>query len=133
RRRAGEAPQGMDRPPRDHLWLGRALEICPTGRWRAAGRCDSPRRQGRAPQLSGPLMGVVPIVRPLRAGLLGVSLLGVLAGCEAGQMGFGGGTAPVGDFAILSAAPERAVLSAQGQRVAIEPTSGFCVAEDAIE
>lgn len=77
-------------------------------------------------------MGVIPVMRPLRSGLLGVSLLALLAGCEAGQMGFGG-TAPVGDFAVLSASPERAVLSAQGQRVAVEPTPGFCVAEDSIE
>src|SRR5690625_6503539 len=72
------------------------------------------------------------VLRPLRADLLGVSLLALLAGCEAGQMGFGG-TPPVGDFAVLSASPERAVLSAQGQRVAVEPISGFCVAEDSIE
>src|SRR5690625_3854738 len=77
-------------------------------------------------------MGVIPIVRPLRAGLLGVSLLALLAGCEAGQMGFGG-TPPVGEFAVLSASPERAVLSAQGQRVAVEPISVFCVAEYSIE
>lgn len=78
-------------------------------------------------------MAVNPVLRPLRAGLLGVSLLALLAGCEAGQMGFGGGAASVGEFAVLSASPERAVLSAQGQRVAVEPISGFCVAEDSIE
>lgn len=77
-------------------------------------------------------MAPVGVPRSLRTALAGVSLLALLAGCEAGQMGFGG-QVPAGEFAVLTASPERAVLSAQGQRVAVEPASGFCVAEDSIE
>lgn len=75
-------------------------------------------------------MGTVTAMRPFRAALVGVSLVALLAGCEAGQMGRSGS---VGDFAVVNASSERAVLSAQGQQVAVEPVSGFCVAEESIE
>lgn len=54
----------------------------------------------------------------------------ILAGCAQGSFGPRG---PAGPFHVVSASPERAVLSARGRKVAVEPMPGFCVAEDSIE
>ncbi|MEO1490807.1 MAG: hypothetical protein AAFV19_01480 [Pseudomonadota bacterium] len=69
-----------------------------------------------------------------------MAALGITAaGCDQG--GFSGlqaewtrqRAAPVGSFAVITASHERAVLSAKGRQVAIEPADGFCLAEESIE
>lgn len=71
-----------------------------------------------------------------KAALCGAVAL-LLTGCE-GQ-GFSGLKAEwsrqrvTGPFAIVSASHERAVVSAKGRQVAIEPAEGFCLAKESIE
>ena len=77
-----------------------------------------------------------PHPRPFRAALLGGAAVALLAGCEAGQFGHSGRDAEWqrrGAFGVVSASPERAVVSALGQPVAIEPPPGFCVDAGSIE
>ena len=64
------------------------------------------------------------------------ALVAALAGCEG--TGFSGRDAELarqraGDFFVSSASPEGAILVARGQKVAVEPAPGFCLAEDSIE
>lgn len=72
-----------------------------------------------------------------RSALLAGGVLALLAGCESGQFGFSGRDAEWsqarGAFSVVSASPQRAVLSARGNRVAVEPPPGMCLAEDSIE
>ena len=79
-----------------------------------------------------------------RRALVTVALLGALGGlggcAEMGlERGFSGRDAEwtrthgPGDFAVVSASHSRAVVSALGQQVAVEPANGFCLAEEAIE
>lgn len=77
-----------------------------------------------------------PLSRPVRTALLGGAAVMLLAGCEPGQFGFSGRDAEWarrGAFSVVSASAQRAVLSAEGNRVAVEPSPGFCLAEDEIE
>jgi hypothetical protein len=77
-----------------------------------------------------------PHSRPVRAALLGGAAMMLLAGCEPGEFGFSGRDAEWGRrgaFSVVSASAQRAVLSADGNRVAVEPSPGFCLAEDEIE
>jgi hypothetical protein len=80
----------------------------------------------------------------LRAPRLAVAaalLLGGLAGCaEMGlERGLSGRDAEwaradaPGQFSIVSAGHDRAVVSALGHQVAVEPAEGFCLAQEAIE
>jgi hypothetical protein len=80
----------------------------------------------------------------LRRVLASVALLGGLSGlASCAEMGLERGlsgrdaeweraSAP-GDFSVVSASHARAVVSALGKQVAIEPAYGFCLAEEAIE
>ena len=73
--------------------------------------------------------------------LVAMALLGGMAGCVAPglQRGFSGRDAELarargsGDFSVVSATPERAVVSALGKQVAVEPAAGFCLTREAIE
>lgn len=73
----------------------------------------------------------------LRGSCLVVGLgLAFLAGCN--DQGFSGVDAEwdrrhAGPYYVVSAKPERAVVSAKGRQVAIEPTKGFCLAEESVE
>jgi hypothetical protein len=80
----------------------------------------------------------------IRQSLVAAALLGGLSGiggcAEMGlERGFSGRDAEwarthaPGDFAVVSASHSRAVVSALGQQVAVEPANGFCLAEEAIE
>jgi hypothetical protein len=74
--------------------------------------------------------------RWVRAALFGSSAVVLFAGCEPGQFGLSARNAEwqrLGEFAVVSASPERAVVSARGQPVAVEPPPGFCLAEESIE
>lgn len=80
-------------------------------------------------------------MRGLRAasGRAGWHFLGLwlLAGCEL-QQGFSGLNAEwerarTGPYHVVSVAEDRAVISAKGRQVAIEPAEGFCLAQDALE
>ena len=80
-------------------------------------------------------------LRGLRPTLTLSAMLVGLAGCaELGlERGFSGRDAEwlraggPGDFSIVSADYDRAVVSALGHQVAVEPANGFCLAEEAIE
>ncbi len=80
--------------------------------------------------------------RGLRPDLVAVALLVALAGCVAPpglERGLSGRDAEwartrgPGEFSVVSATPGRAVVSALGHQVAIEPADGFCLAREAIE
>jgi hypothetical protein len=79
--------------------------------------------------------------RRLRRSLAAAALLSGLGACaELGlERGLSGRdaewarTAAPGDFAIVSADHRRAVVSALGNQVAVEPANGFCLAQEAIE
>ena len=82
--------------------------------------------------------------RGLRRGLFAAALLGGaigLGGCAEMDLerGFSGREAEwartdaAGDFSVVSSSHARAVVSALGQQVAVEPAHGFCLAEEAIE
>lgn len=76
-----------------------------------------------------------PLSRPVRAALLVGAALTLLAGCEPGQFGLSGRDAEWarrGAFSVVSASSQRAVLSAEGNQIAVEPSPGFCLAEDEI-
>lgn len=62
----------------------------------------------------------------LRAAVPGILAVALLAGCETG----GGTGAP---FSVISVSPERAVVSARGQPVAVEPPDDLCISPDSIE
>lgn len=71
-----------------------------------------------------------------RGSVLAMLALGVLTGCD--QQGFSGRNAEwdrrnAGPYYVVSADPDRAVVSALGRQVAIAPAKGFCVAEDSLE
>lgn len=76
-------------------------------------------------------------LRPLKAILLSGAALALLAACQPGSFGHSGRSAEWararGAYSVVSASPSRAILSAQGQSVAVEPSPGFCLAEDSIE
>ncbi len=84
--------------------------------------------------------------RGLRRGLIAPALLGPLLGALAGcvappglERGFSGRDAELarargdGNFALVSASADRAVVSALGHQIAVEPAAGFCLAREAIE
>jgi hypothetical protein len=70
-----------------------------------------------------------------------LALLGALAGCVGPgfDRGFSGREQEwarghsAGDFSIVTADHSRAIVSALGNRIAIEPADGFCLASEAIE
>lgn len=72
-----------------------------------------------------------------RAALVAVSLLAGLTGCDASFRGFSGRDAEWqrqhGAFLVVDAEPKRAVVSADGNQVVVEPAAGFCLATDSIE
>ena len=72
-------------------------------------------------------------VRCVMVGLLGTV---ALSGCD--DQGFSGVGAEwdrrhAGPYYVVSASPERAVVSAQGRQVAITPAKGFCLARESVE
>ncbi|MEO1469929.1 MAG: hypothetical protein AAFV86_12790 [Pseudomonadota bacterium] len=76
------------------------------------------------------------LARRGRAGLaLAALALTVSAGCMKGPPvgGSAGSTTGVGQFLLVSVAPDRAVIRSGDRRVAVTPADGACVAEDAID
>lgn len=78
----------------------------------------------------------LPVSTALKQGALGLAVL-ALAACE-GSVGFSGLQAEwertrSGPYYVVSVAEDRAVVSAKGRQVAIEPAEGFCLAEESIE
>ncbi|MEM6664499.1 MAG: hypothetical protein AAF666_20235, partial [Pseudomonadota bacterium] len=77
----------------------------------------------------------------LQCGLAAVALCALTFGVSGCQQGAGYSSADAewqrlrgsGPFHVVNAAHHRAVVSARGNQVAIEPADGFCVAEDSIE
>ena len=67
---------------------------------------------------------------------LALLVVATLPSCE--QQGFSGVSEEwdrrrAGPYYVVSAAPDRAVVSAKGRQVAIEPADGFCLARESVE
>ena len=75
-------------------------------------------------------------VGSLRRVLIGCSAALILGGCD--DQGFSNVGAEwdrraAGPYYVVSASPARAVVSAKGRQVAIEPAKGFCLARESVE
>ena len=70
-------------------------------------------------------------------GVFSVGLaLGLLAGCDDqgfSRVGDEWDRRHAGPYYVVSAAHDRAVVSAKGRQVAIEPAKGFCLAKESVE